>query len=234
MTSFKNSLFASSLLAISLIADVEAAGPSIKVAISFPAGGAGLSNPKTLPSSTKISPCISSTQNDAAIFTVTYDATNLKSTPTARLDPLDLYVFFYNPDTIDATNKFYSISKAGMGTGIKVTPYADATAIQAAYKASPSTLDPYLAGPVNFNTTVATETLFGSAIRIDPTVAGSLLNTGTWELIGILADPTTFHFQNPSTWVAWDVAVLMFGMPWQGIDGSTATPVFTADLSTCL
>jgi hypothetical protein len=234
MTSFKNSLFASSLLIISLIADVEAAGPSIKVAISFPTGSAGLSNPKTLPSSTKISPCINSTQNDAAIFTVTYNATNLKSTPTAPLSPLDLYVFFYNPEFISGTDSFYSISKAGMGTGIKVTPYADATAIQAAYTASPSTLDPYLAGAVNFNTTVATEILFGSAIRIDPTVVGSLLNTGTWQLIGILADPTTFHFQNPSTWVAWDVAVLMFGMPWQGIDGSTATPAFTGNLETCL
>jgi hypothetical protein len=232
MTSFKNSLFASSLLIISLIADVEAAttaGASIKVAIIFPPGSAGLGVAKTLPSSTKISPCVERTKVDNATFSVTYDATNAKS-DTAT--PFNVYVFFYNSDGVNvAADKFYSISNAGMGGGISAMPYANAAAIQSGVVAT--TLVPYLDGIDNINTGSVTETLFGAAVRLDSLVVGASLNTGTWQLIGILADPATVDFTKPSTWAAWDVAVAMFGMPWQGINGSVATPP-TANLSTCL
>ncbi len=214
MTSFKSLLLASSLVTLGLMADVEAA-TSIKVAVSFPANSAGAKIAKTLPTSTKISPCNDTAKLDAATFTATYDATNPASTTAVPLPLLDLYLFFYNPDTVGGANKFYSVSKGLLGAGVAVTGYADAAAIQAAQAGA--TLIPYLVGTNNFNTASFTDTLFGSSIRFDaaPGGVGTGLNTGTWELIGILAD-STVDLTDPATWVAWDVATVMFGMPWKG------------------
>lgn len=214
MTSFKPLWLALSLLAFSLIADVQAA-TSIKVAVSFPANSAGAKIAKTLPSSTKISPCNDTTKLDAVTFTVTYDATNPASTTAVPLPMLDLYLFFYNPDAVGGANKFYSVSKGLLGAGVAVTAYADAAAIQAAQAGA--TLVPYLAGTNNFNSASFTDTVFGSSVRFDasPGGIGTGLNTGTWELIGILSD-SAVNFTDPVTWVAWDVATVMLGMPWKG------------------
>lgn len=214
MTSFKSLLLALSLVTLSLMADVATAA-SIKVSVSFPKGSSGEKIAKTLPSSTKISPCNDTAKSDASTFTVVYDATNPASTTAVPLPVLDLYLFFYNPDTVDGTNKFYSVSKGLLGSGVATTAYADAAAIQAAQAGA--TLVPYLAGTNNFNTASFTEVLFGSSIRFDaaPGGVGTGLNTGTWQLIGVLAD-STVDFTDPATWSAWDVVTVMFGMPWKG------------------
>ncbi len=222
MTTFKSLLLALSLVTFSLMSNMAMAA-SIKVLVSFPKGSAGEKIDKILPSSTKMTPCTKTDKTDAATFTVVYDATNPASTTVAPLSPFDLHLFFYNPDAVNGTNKFYSISNGLIGattTGVSVTAYADADAVQAAMAAA--TLTPYLAGNNNFNTASSTEVVFGSSIRLDVAGGGvgTGLNTGTWELIGILADPATVDFTDPSTWQAWDVAVVMFGMPWNGTVGT--------------
>jgi len=212
MTSFKSLLLASSLLALSLIADVQAAGStSIKVAVSFPTGSAGASVSKLLPASTKISPCTDALKFDAATFTVTYNAADPASTTAAPLPPLNTYVFFYNPD--GGANKFYSVSKGILGGNVTVTAYASAALLTAGAVANP-----YLSGANNFGVS-GTESLFGSYILIDGAI------TGTWQLIGILADPAVVDFENPATWTAWDVATVMFGMPWKGTGAGPAACV---------
>lgn len=215
MANFKFPWLVLSLLALSLIGAGAQAATSIKVAFTFPKNSAGEKIATSLPTSTKISPCNDTTKIDAATFTVTYDATNPKSTKTTPLAPLDVYLFFYNPDTVDGTNKFYSVYQ---GKVVSIAPYADADAVKH------STVTPYLAGVDNYNTGSVTETLFGTAIRLDglTSQSSSGLNTGTWQLIGILAD-SSFDFANPSTWVAWDVVTVMFGMPWSGNTLSTVT-----------
>lgn len=214
MTTFKSLLLALSLVIFSLMTDMATAA-AIKVSVSFPKGSAGEKISKTLPSSTKMSPCSDTAKTDAATFTVVYDATDPASTTAVPLPPLELYLFFYNPDAVNGTNKFYSISKGLIGTtttGVTVTPYADAAAMVGVV--------PYLDGDNNFNTASFTEVVFGSSIRLDVNGGGTGLNTGTWQLIGILADSTTVDFTNPATWTAWDVVTVMFGMPWKGTTGT--------------
>ncbi|TRW89720.1 hypothetical protein [Candidatus Methylobacter oryzae] len=223
MTTFKSWLLALSLVTFSLMTNVATAA-AIKVSVSFPKGSAGEKIAKTLPTSTKISPCNDITKTDAVTFTAVYDATNPASTTAAPLSPLDLHLFFYNPDAVNGANKFYSISKGLIGattTGVSVTAYADAAAIQAAMTGG--TLIPYLAGANNFNTASFTEVVFGSSIRLDVAGGGvgTGLNTGTWQLIGILADSATVDFTDPATWTAWDVVTVMFGMPWKGTAATT-------------
>lgn len=202
MASFKYLLLASSLLALSLIADVEAAGTtSIKVAVTFPTGSAGATVNKLLPSATKISACTDAAKIDALTFTVTYNAADPASTTAVPLPPLNLYVFLYNPD--GGANKYYSVKKAALGTSVTVTPYATVAALTAGAVANP-----YLAGTDNFAVS-GVDSLFGSHIKIDGVL------TGTWQLIGILANPASSpDFDNPATWAAWDVATVIFGMPW--------------------
>ncbi|MDD2762051.1 MAG: hypothetical protein PHH11_17385 [Methylomonas sp.] len=223
MTHFKFLFIALSLVVAGLI-NAEAVGaPSIKLAITFPKNSAGEKLSGGLPSSTKISPCSDIAKMDAATFTLTYDATNPLSTKTAPLTPLDVYLFFYNPDTVDGTNKFYSVNQDLLRRVVNVDAYLDADAVKSAKLAG--TLAPYLSGLDNYNNGSMTEILFGTAIRLDALASQSTstgLSTGTWQLIGILSD-ANFDFTNPSTWLAWDVATMMFGMPWHGNVSSAVT-----------
>lgn len=208
MASFKYLLLASSLLALSLIADVQAAATtSIKVAVTFPTGSAGATVNKLLPSATKISACTDATKIDAVTFTVTYNAADPASTTAVPLPPLNLYVFLYNPDS---ANKYYSVTKTTLGSSVTVTPYANVAALTAGAVANP-----YLAGTDNFAVS-GVDSLFGSHIKIDGVL------TGTWQLIGILANPASSpDFDNPATWAAWDVATVIFGMPWNSTGAKT-------------
>jgi len=171
---------------------------SIKVAASFPKGSAGEKVAKSLPVTTKITPC-EPLKHDAATFTVTYDAKQGEKL-------LDVYVLFYNPG---GENQFYSLSKTNLASGVTVDAYPDVASLTAG-------ADPYVPAGLNFSSGSVTESLFGSFIIVDG------LDTGTWQLIGILADPNNaIDFDNPGTWVAWDVQTVMFGMPWKGASFAT-------------
>jgi len=203
MLSFKSLMLASSLLMIGLIADVEAADSSIKVAVSVPSGSSGATMAKTLPTATKFSPCSDTTKFDALTFTVDYKVVS---------SGYDVYIVFYNPD---ATDKFVSVSKDSVTKGVAIKAHATPAAL--------STALPYQVG-ADMITLAAKEVIFGGPMRVDattPTIPG--LTTGTWQLIGVVADPATFDFKDPATWSAWDVATVVLGMPWKGSTPLLAT-----------
>ncbi|MFU8788235.1 MAG: hypothetical protein ACNA7G_04345 [Methylobacter sp.] len=190
-----------SLSLLPLVATLGLAGnvqaESIKVAITFPKGSAGEKPAKTLPTTTKMTPCDDAAKIDAATFSVTYDAR--KGT-----DILDTYVLIYNPEATG--DKVYSVQRDFLAGGVVVTAHATAAALDVPATAP----DPYVAAANNFAGASVTDLLFGSSIIVEG------LATGTWQLIGILADPATpIVFSNPSTWAAWDVQTVTFGTPWR-------------------
>lgn len=217
MTGFKSLLLASSLLALSVATDVEAAA-SIKVAVSFPTGSSGATIVKSLPTSTKISPCTAA-KIDAATFTVTYDATRAAA-GAVPASVYDVYIIFYNPE---GANKFYSVSKDTLSNGVKISAFTDAVALAAGPVA------PYVIGTSNFATGSVTDTLFGSSILVES------LTTGTWQIIGILGDSSVtatlpFAFNDPATWIVWDAATVLLGSPWSIVNGAS-TPILTGACS---
>lgn len=55
------------------------------------------------------------------------------------------------------------------------------------------------------------ENIFGGNFKID----GYQLPMGTWMAVAILADSTKINFDDPTTWVAWDMAPIVFQVPWR-------------------
>ncbi len=167
---------------------------SMKVAISMPAGTAGAKPTVLQPSNTKFSPCVTG-KVDAATFTLTYNA----GSPADK----DVYLLIFEPAADGVTTpKFCAMKKGTLTTPVGFIPRLTASAIVAA-------TDIYLEMADNPGGTI-TETFLGGSILLDG------VRTGTWQIIGIVADSTTVNFNDPTTWTAWDSATIMVGMPWTG------------------
>jgi len=190
-----------------LAASGPAAAYSYKmtVAVSMPSKTAGATVSTARPTNTKITPCSTATL-DAVTFTVTYDAGKVLAT-----DLKDVYLILYNPD--DA-GKFYTIKRGTLSAGPTLTARATAAAITAA-----AGTDIYIKAAENPGSGSISETVLGGYITVDG------VTSGTWQLIGIIADNTTVNFDDPTTWSAWDVATIMFGKPWKGASGTTCAGI---------
>ena len=187
------------------IVNAAAYGYKVSVVTSFPTGAAGKTLASTQPVGTKLSPC-STAKLDLITFTLTYDAGN--SVATLR----DFYLIFYNPDL--GANPFYTITRNAFGTGPVLTPRATPAAITAA-----AATDIYVKTADNPGAGSLTETILGGFINLDGAT------TGTWQVVAIIADKATVNFDDPTTWVAWDVATVVFGKPWKGAAGTTCTGI---------
>jgi hypothetical protein len=164
---------------------------SMKVVASMPKGSAGEKPASTLPTNTKISPCNDATKVDWVAFTVTYNA--------GTVADKDVYFILYNPES---TSKYYAILKPKMTSPTLVNVRATLAALDA-------TNDIYVARGNNPGGS-QTEIILGSFIPVDG------VDTGTWQLVGIVADSTTVDFDDITTWSAWDVATVIFNKPWKG------------------
>lgn len=184
------------------IVSVEVAATySMKIVVSMPAGSEGGSLATTQPSNTKLSPCVDATKVDAVTFTLTYNA----GSPADK----DVYLFLFNPNASGTgTNyRFYAIKKGTLTSPVAVTNRLDVPNLVAAS-------DIYLPKASNPGG-VITETLLGGSIILDGAPSG------TWQMVGIVADNTTVNFDDPSTWAAWDVGTLVIRKPWPGATNAT-------------
>lgn len=169
----------------------------ITTAVTMPKGSAGEKLATSQPTNTKLTPCTAG-KLDAITFTVTYDAGKLVA------DLKDVYVMLRTP-----TGSFITIKRSALGTGPVLAARADAAALTAA-----AATDIYVTVAENLGSGSVTETLLGGYVTVDS------VPTGTWQLIGIVADSTAVNFDDPTTWSAWDVATFVLSQPWTG----TATP----------
>lgn len=171
---------------------------AMKIVPTMPKGSSGEKPASTYPTNTKISLCNDAAKLDAVTFTLTYNA--------GTTADKDVYIILYNPEV---ASKYYSILKPKLTTTTLVNVRASLAALTAA-KAT----DIYL--PMASNPGGAqTETLLGNFIPLDG------IPTGTWQLIGIVADSTTVDFDDITTWSAWDVATIILNKPWTGATVAT-------------
>lgn len=166
---------------------------AMKVVATMPKGTNGDALAATYPTNTKFTPCNNAAKLDAVTFTVTYNA--------GTTADKDVYFILYNPES---ANKYYSILKPKLTTATQVNARATLVALTAA-----KLTDIYLPKASNPGGAL-TETILGSFIPVDG------VDTGTWQLIGIVADSTTVDFDDITTWSAWDVATVVFNKPWMG------------------
>lgn len=175
------------------------------VAVTMPSKTAGATTSSARPTNTKITPCSTATL-DAVTFTVTYDAGKVLGT-----DLKDVYLILYNPDD---GGKYYTIKRGSLSTGPSLTSRTTVAALDGA-KAT----DIYVKAAENPGSGSISETVLGGYITVDG------VTSGTWQLIGIIADSATVSFDDPTTWSAWDVATIIFGKPWKGASGTTCTNI---------
>lgn len=175
----------------------SAATYSMKITITKPKGSAAelVSKNKALPTTIPFSPCTLAKQ-DVLSFNLIYNAGKTAA------DLMDVYFFFYNPSaegTADSP-KVWALTSAAVNAPIALIPYADVVDIDEE-KVYLSAFD-NLGGEIK-------ELLLRSYIKFDG------LNTGTWVLVGIIADSgEPVEFDNVSTWKAWDAAPFVIGSPW--------------------
>lgn len=187
-------------LAMSGLASAATVAYSMKVAVTFPKGTAGEKLATAQPSNTKMTPCTAS-KVDAVTLTLTYTVAD----PADK----DTYIIAYNPETSNYYVVTRSIANNDPTRGFTIVNRASAGALLAT--------DIYRSKAQNTGGTI-TETLFGATLLLD------YLNTGTWQIIGILADSANVDFKDTSTWTAWDVATLVVGSPWMGTVVAACTP----------
>jgi len=172
---------------------------SMKVVVSMPTGSAGSVVDTSKPANTKLTPCTAG-KIDAITVTLTYNAGTAGSTTSPVLD-LYMILFYLGADgTATGVSKIYAVSKGDLLTPYTVTSRDTTTLVST---------DIYLAAANNPGGSI-TETFLGGSILLDGAA------TGTWQLIGIVADNTTVDFNDPTTWKAWDVGTFMIGLPWLG------------------
>lgn len=187
------------IIAIYFYANNAYAAYAMKVAIAFPKGTAGDKPAAKFPTTTKISPC-DSALFDALTFTATYDASNQKK----QIDR-DVYFILHYPDGKLAP-RFIVLKKLGLGSGFNFVGKNSLGEL------SP-TGDTYIYRAENLSANGAITETLGSTVT-----SAQAAGAGIWQLIGIVADGTssTFSFDDPSSWDAWDVATIMLRKPWAG------------------
>jgi hypothetical protein len=174
-------------------AQTTAGAYAMKLVITMPKGSEGETLAKTMPTNTKFSPCAATSKTDAVTFTATYNAVGAGGVVDA-----DVYVLFYNPEG-SIGSKYYSIVNRSILVARNSTTELTSNAAT----------DIFLKKVDNPGGTI-TETVLGGFV----TVTG--LSAGTWQLVGIVAPAATVNFNDPTTWLAWDVATLVLRKPWMG------------------
>ena len=182
---------------------------SAVLTITAPSGSAGASLKKTQPTGTKFSPCSSAESLDQLTLTIKYDAGKIAE------NKRNLYVFFYRAEAegkkIDPASEgvendppFFSVTKRRSGTPYLITERYSISDLNANRD-----VDAYVPAADNLGGAI-TETVLGGNSVLEG------LASGTWQAIAIVADGATVDFDDPETWLAWDVATFVLRKPWQG------------------
>jgi hypothetical protein len=176
---------------------------SMKVIVTMPKGSEGEKPSATMPSNTKISPCIPGATGkvNSISFAVTYNA--------GTVPDKDVFILLFNPNLSD---KFLAFGKQTFPISTVVSPYSDVSALTAAVNSAANSGTSeciYLPRSSNAGGSI-TETIMNVVLT------GAIDVAGTWQVIGIVADGKTVDFDNPTTWEAWDVGTFMIKKPWFG------------------
>lgn len=201
-----NQALAAALLSACLLSPSAWAAYAYKVTMTLtaPKGASGEKLASSQPTSTKMSPC-SDAKPDQVTITVTYDAGKVS------LEKRDLFLILQAPN-----GGLYTLKKYPLGASPTISgPFTPATLVGSV------SANVYLPAADNLGQGAQTDTVFGGYINLES------ISTGTWQLVGIIADLTTVDFDDPATWDAWDVTTLMVGKPWTG---SAKTACFTGFL----
>jgi hypothetical protein len=204
----------------------------ITVTATIPKGYAGEKPSSIQPSSTKFTPCTVA-KLDGVVFTVTYDAGKLTTDAKGNVvdERKDVYLILYNPDVIYSpllgTAPFYTIKKFPLGNNQVLRGFATVQDMELDAPPTGSTAnvnakdDTYVDKASNPGIGAISEPVFGGAIILDG------VTSGTWQIIGIIADRSTIDFNNPhsDSWVAWDVATIVLGKPWAANEIKAGTPL---------
>lgn len=193
-------LFAICMLAISSATHAAGYKYVTTIAAAMPAGSAGAALTDGQPKGVKFSPCGSATGLDQITLSLKYDAGKLTA------DKRDLYLLFYRPDASGNLfdPRFYPVVKRFPGGNYLINARATVRDMNAA-----KTTDIYVPAANNLGGAI-TETILGGNIVLEG------LQAGIWMAVSIIADSTTVDFDDPSTWLAWDVAPFVVRKPWQG------------------
>ena len=213
------SALCSALLLASGQASAAAYAYKISVAASIPKGFAGEKPSAQQPSNTKFTPC-SAAKIDAVTFTVTYDAGKIST------DKKDVYLILYNPD-VNSTlginqGPFFTVRKYPLGNNQVLTPYLTVTEMNDKTGTTAAKDDIYVKASENPGSGAIAEPVFGGSIILDG------VTSGTWQMVGIIADNLTIDFNDPTTWAAWDVATIVVGKPWAANDILPVAPALSA------
>ncbi len=175
----------------------------VTMTLLAPKGSAAEKVPSNKPSATKMTPCID-TLPDQVNLNITYDAGK------TALERRDLYVILHSP-----TGTLHPIKKFTLGSSPVIRgPFTPSTLIGSVED------NIYLRSVDNLGQGSQTETLFGGYISLES------VETGTWQVVSILANSTNVDFEDPTTWSAWDVATLVVGRPWAATTKNTCGPGF--------
>ena len=200
MCRFASCLFTLCLLVLSPVLHAAGYKYVTTIAATMPAGSAGASLTDSQPKNIKFSPCSSSTGLDQITLSLKYDAGKLAA------DKRDLYLFFYRPDAsgnvFDA--RFFPVVKRFPGGNYLIQARPTVRDMNAA-----RTTDIYVPAANNLGGSI-TETILGGNIVLEG------LQAGLWMAISIIADSSTVDFDDPTTWLAWDVVPFVLRKPWQG------------------
>lgn len=172
---------------------------SATLTVTMPAGSAGATLAKTQPTATKFTPC-ASTGADQTTISLKYDAGKTST------DKRDLYLLFHRPEAAGTLiePKFFAITKGNPITPTIINPRINTAALN-----SNKATDPYIAAADILGGAI-TEPVLGGNVRLEGLMAG------TWQIVAIIADKTTVDFDDPATWLAWDVANFVTLKPWLG------------------
>jgi hypothetical protein len=170
----------------------------MKVVVTMPKGSEGEKPATTMPSNTKISPCIPAGKVNSVSFSITYNA--------GTVPDKDVFVILFNPKL---ANPFLAFGKQTFPVSfMTITPYSDVTTLTTVANAgTPECI--YLPKSINGGGSI-TETILNVVLSGAENVAG------TWQVIGIVADSATVNFDDPTTWAAWDTGTFMIKKPWFG------------------
>lgn len=173
----------------------------VTMTLISPKGSAGEKLATTQPTSTKMAPC-SDAKPDQVTITVTYDAGK------TALEKRDLYLILHSP-----SGGLFSMKKYPLGSSL-TGPFTPSTLVGS------DAANIYLPAADNLGQGAQTDTVMGGYINLES------IATGTWQLVGIIANSSTVDFDDPSTWAAWDATTLMLGKPWAGSSKSECGPGF--------
>lgn len=248
MNLFKKILLMTTL-SICLLPTVSYSAASIKVVVAPSAGSSGLLYKSLLPSMI-YTPCLSaadptkifgfadyiapatvSTVKGTTIksffdnFAITVSGSNADENKDGIYD-YDLYFFIVNPaapGVVPAVlpaitnSQFFAFRKGFVNTGGSVTLKENSSTLAPAVgPATPN--DVYLLSE-EFSTSAIKESIMGGDLSFD----AYTLPQGTWLAVAILAERTLLNFQDPSTFIAWDVVPFVLGTPWATTIGPSGT-----------